>query len=71
MASATNHLPLAGSPAARVLIEALDQYVSNQEDFVAYNEIRSAIDREQVENLRVARLLLEKLQTDLCAAVGV
>ncbi len=57
----------AGSPAANVLIEALDQYVANQDDYI---EGESKPDPAEIEKLRVARLILERLQKDLLAAVG-
>lgn len=66
---ATN-LPPAGSPAADVLIEALSQYVSNQDEALEDYE-EADRDPKEVERLRIARLILEKLEKEFLAAVGV
>jgi hypothetical protein len=60
-------LPPPGSRAHEVLIEALSQYVANQREYVG--DVDDAPPTE-VDNLRVAELILGYLEASLVKAVG-
>lgn len=70
MHAMTTHLPPPGSPAHEVLMEALAQYTDNLQDHLEYTNPEDR-DPKEVESLRVADVLLDKLTADFIQAVGV